>query len=80
MTDYWYLIPLVGLPTAVFLGLTIGRISVYGHWHKRYRHTCGFHTKFTHEQSPCASCGDDSGKWAETTMKATWPFGWQERG
>ncbi|TDQ63610.1 hypothetical protein ATL17_1617 [Maritalea mobilis] len=61
---------------AGWIGVTAGRLTTNGHWHKRYRHTCGYHTEYKHNTKPCGGCGADDGQWEVVTMRAL-VFGWE---
>lgn len=57
------------------IGLTAGRLITNGHWHKRWCHTCGYHTEWEHKTKPCAGCGANDSQWKVVTMRAL-VLGW----
>jgi len=64
------------LPITIWHGVTVGRLITNGHWHKRYLHTCGYHTEWEHKTKPCAGCGANDSQWKVVTMRAL-VFGWE---
>lgn len=61
------------IPAAI--GLVWGRWDAYGGWHKRYRHTCGYHTKY--KTQACPKCGKEDDEYEALTGRALFPLGWE---
>ena len=64
---------------AGFFCISFARLSLHGHWHSRAVHKCGNHEMLHIGGKPCEGCGVTDDKWRIATMRATWPFGWEEK-
>ena len=76
MNAFFFIYPILIIAAAA-LGYALGRYSLSGKWHTRYVHNCGYHNDTVFSGNPCPGCGQIDSLWNKTTMRATWPWGWE---
>ncbi len=72
------LIP-AGIASILLLVISAVRLDIYGKWHSRWGHKCGWHTEYRPRDGICPNCGERAYA-SDFTMnyaRATWPWGWE---